>query len=162
MQFKRRRVQTVIEGDSMTKQAFAADADVNTIVSRHMRGVGRNLSNIGAGGTRQPIFGDFSSVSYHEMLNAVTDIDNIFRRLPARIRGKFRNDPYQVIRYCEDPANLREAVKLGLMSLPEGMAMTEEGDVIDQVDLVDEAARKQPEAPVEPDDEAQPKHSGSR
>lgn len=123
-------VQQDIVGDRVTKQSFEVDADVNTIVRRHLSGVGRTLGNIGAGGTRQPIFGDFSAVDYQEMLNTVTDIDNVFRRLPARVRNRFANDPYQILRFVEDPANMQEAVKLGLMAVPEGFYMTEDRRVV--------------------------------
>lgn len=160
----RMRVAQHVEGESLAQQHFAKDADVNIIVNRHLNGPGRTrgLSSIGAGGTRQPMFGDFSSIDYQTMLNQVTDIDNMFRRLPARIRSRFRNDPHQLIRWVEDPVNFKEAVKMGLMAVPEGMAMTEEGNLVEQTDLVKEAAKKAPEAPhgaekaPKADDEANP------
>lgn len=136
-----RKTPEVNEGKSLTQQNFANDADVNTIVSRHLRGPGRTLQNIAMGGTRQPMFGDFSSMDYQDMLNKVTDIDNTFRRLPARLRQRFRNDPYQLIRFTEDPANLKECVKLGLVTLPEGQVMTEEGNIVEQGDILKEAGK---------------------
>jgi len=123
------RVQSVPDGDVLTKQSFAADADVNSIVRRHLSAPGSKISQLGAGSGRQPIFGDFTSIDYQEMLNTVTDIDNVFRRLPARVRNRFSNDPYQVIRFCEDPANAKEAVKLGLIEVPPGYSVTESGEL---------------------------------
>lgn len=160
----RKRVSANIEGESLTQQNFAHDANINTIVGRHLKGrMGNNLSNIGQGGSRQPIFGDFSSIDYHEMLNKVTSIDSVFSRLPARIRARFRNRPELAIAFCEDKANLKEAVKLGLLIVPEGMAVTEEGNLVDQVDLEDEAAKagETPKEAPKADPEAQ-SHNGPK
>lgn len=156
-----RRVQTKIEGGSLTQQHYAKDVDVNTIVNRHMRGgFGRSLANIGNPGVpRQPIFGDFTSIDYQEMLNKVTDIDNIFRRLPAKVRSRFRNDPTQVIRFCEDPANMKEAVKLGLMVLPEGQVMTETGEIVEQTDIQKEAQKASEVVKADPEANS---HNGPR
>lgn len=160
-------VSAEVSGDSLTHQSFAADADVNNIVRRHIgTRMGANLSNIGSGGTRQPIFGDFSAIDYQSMLNRVTDIDNTFRRLPARLRGRFRNDPYQLIRFAEDPANLAECVKLGLIALPEGQVMTEEGQIVEQTVLQPSSAGAPagaPAAALKADSEAQPQYpSGTK
>jgi len=133
------RVQSVPEGDSLTHQSFAQEADINHLVSKHMRGAGRFGNPIGnPNASRQPIFGDFSSIDYHTMCNQVLDVQNMFRTLPARMRSRFHNDPYQLIRFVEDPANLVEAVKLGLVVNPE-VAMAVEDAV--QADLVHEAEK---------------------
>lgn len=155
------RVQQNVEGESLTQQNFRNESDINNIVGRHLRGVGRSLVNIGAGGTRQPIFGDFSSIDYQAMLNTVTDIENQFSRLPGRVRNRFRNDPYQLIRWVEDPANQKDAIKMGLIALPEGMVMTEEGQIVEQADIVTEASKKSQEQgnPHKADDESQPNYT---
>lgn len=159
-----KRVSELVEGESLTQQNFRNDSDINNIVGRHLRGVGRTLANIGAGGTRQPIFGDFSSIDYQSMLNAVTDIQNHFDRLPGRIRNRFRNDPYQLIRWVEDPANLKDAVKMGLVALPQGMVVTEEGQIVEQTDLTKEPAKGSEKPPenqgaVKADPEGQPNYN---
>lgn len=130
-----------VKGESLTQQQFAKDADINSLVSRHMRGSGRMGMPLGnPNATRKPIFGDFTSIDYHRMLNTVAEVDNVFNRLPARVRNRFRNNPELLIKFTEDPANLKEAVKMGLIKLPEGQAMTEEGNIVEQTDL--EAAAK--------------------
>lgn len=136
MRHEQRRITANTQGESLTKQSFAPQQDVNNIVNRHMRSaIGRGLGGIAPGGSRQPIFGDFTSIDYQAMLNQVTDAQNAFRALPARIRTRFNNDPYQLIRFVENPDNLKESVKMGLIDLPQGMVVTEEGKIVEQVDL---------------------------
>lgn len=67
---------------------------------------------------RRPIYGDFTSVDYMHMQNSIADIDQQFASLPARLRARFDNDPYQVVRFVEKPENQAEAIKLGLLPAP--------------------------------------------
>lgn len=151
-------------GEMLTQQNFKNDADINTMVNRHLKGIGKNLSNIGnTGMPRQPIFGDFSQKSYHDMLNAVTDIRGQFGQLSPRIRTRFQGDPGLLLRFLEDPANLKEAIKLGLCTIPDGYMATPEGNIIEQIDLGKEA----PKGPVTPeapkaDPEANPDFKGGK
>lgn len=113
---KRERHISVPVGESLTQQSFAKEADINTLVERHLRGPGRFGAPIGnPGASRQPIFGDFNSSDYHSMCNRVLDVQNQFRTLPARVRARFNNDAYQLIRFVENPENYKESVKLGLV-----------------------------------------------
>lgn len=101
-------------GESLTQQHMKSEADINTIVGRYMKTgqLGNPVSN------KQPIYGDFSSIDYMEMRNAIADIDQEFGALPSRIRSRFQNDAHQLIRFIEKPENYQEAVKLGLLPAP--------------------------------------------
>lgn len=137
------------------QQHHAASADLNQMMARHMAGPGRQGIPIGnPNATRQPRFLDLSSGdSYHDMLNRVTQIDTMFSRLPARLRGRFRNNPELLLRFAEDPANTKEAVKLGLIDDPEVIQAVLEAE---QMDLEQEAA-KAGETPQEPKGDSTPK-----
>jgi len=108
-------------GVSLTVQSHAADADINRIVSRHI-GPGRVFRGVPQTpfAHRSPMFGDFTGMDFQAMTNAIADVEQQFRSLPARIRSRFRNDPYQVVRFVEDEKNFHEAVSLGLVVPPEG------------------------------------------
>lgn len=107
------------ERKSQVQQNKAADQDINRIVARHITGPGRFGMPIGdPNATRQPRFMDVPSSSYHDMLNQVADIQNNFRALPSRTRSMFNNDPYQLLRWVENPHNREEALKRGFV-LPE-------------------------------------------
>lgn len=128
------------KGKSRTQQNMAAEADINNIVRRYLP--------TGALPThgRPAMYGDFTSIDYMSMLNAVSDMDNTFRQLPSRIRGQFRNDPYQLLRFIEKPENHKEAVRLGLLvdpSRPFGANPDQHDDATglaeDQTDLMSQA-----------------------
>jgi len=137
-------------GASRTQQQFKDESDINTIVKRYIK-TGQ-LGNPNA--TRQPSFGDFTSVDYMAMRNAIADIDQDFASLPAKIRRRFNEDPYQLVRWLENPANAKEAAKMGLISQAEA-------GIDPQEDLVRQAEKASEVAP-KADDEAQPKHASTR
>lgn len=66
-------------------------------------------------GTRLPSFREWSPQNYHELHNRLLDLQREFAAFPASFRSRFGNDPYQVIRFIDDPANRIEAVRLGLV-----------------------------------------------
>lgn len=80
------------------------------------------------------MFVNLTGESYHEMLCKVEEVQGQFAGLPSRVRRRFANNPEQLIKFLEDPNNLPEAVKLGLI---------DEGDLSEekkaQLDLVREA-----------------------
>lgn len=94
---------------SLTVQADAEDADINTIVRRF--GLTGELPQ----GVAIPMSGDFSHASdYHTSMNAVLAAKEAFMQFPADVRRRFNDDPGNLIAFAEDPANYDEAVKLGL------------------------------------------------
>lgn len=57
--------------------------------------------------------------NYEELVNQVAEINEQFQKLPAKIRDRFGNDPQQLLDFVHDPANIEEAVKIGLVDAPE-------------------------------------------
>lgn len=99
------------ETPSMTKQAFAEECDINTIVRKF--GLTGQLPQ----GVRMPSFGDFLDVpDYHSAMNAIREADESFMMMPADIRSRFGNDAGAFVAFCSDPANRVEAEKLGLVA----------------------------------------------
>lgn len=113
---KRERVVHRTGGQKMVQENMAGEADINTIVARHLKGH-RGLQGISTNmvGSRRPKFGNYTGVDFQDMMNSVIDIENQFSQLPSRVRSRFRNQPLQVVRFVEDPANYDEALKLGLI-----------------------------------------------
>lgn len=97
------------EDESLTVQAEAEDADINTIVKRF------GLTGMMPQNVRMPMSGDFAEATdYHTSLNRLIAADQAFMEFPAHIRARFDHDPAKMIEFCENPANLEEARKLGL------------------------------------------------
>lgn len=154
-------------GPSLTKQSFKGDADINGIVNRHMRGAGRFGTPIGSPyATRVPQFLDTTrATDLQSALNLVMQAKAEFMGLPARLRGRFSNEPMVLLNWLENPENHEEAVRIGLAHDPELKKKLELREArrrvqeltggVEQVDLEEEAEKAGEEAP-RADDEAQP------
>lgn len=97
-----------------TQQNLVNETDINKIVARAVKtGI---LGDPAAISARQAIFGDFSQVgSYHDALNKVLSAQSAFIELPVDVRNRFGNDPGKLMEFLADPANVEEAIELGLM-----------------------------------------------
>lgn len=98
---------------SLTRQEFAEDADINVIVER--LGLGYTMPM----NVTPPMQGDFSTVpDFRGARDMIRKAEKVFESLPAKTRARFDNDPQQYIDFFHDPANLNEAIALGLVSKP--------------------------------------------
>lgn len=96
--------------DGMTRQEFAEDSDINTIVRKY-----GSYATLG----EPPIFGDFSEVpDYQTALNLINQARDSFMELPSSLRARFDNDPGAFIAFMDDPANGDELITLGLRKPP--------------------------------------------
>jgi len=96
--------------ESKTKQAFAEECDINTIVRRF------NLTGQLPDNVRAPMYGDFEQVfDFHSAMNAVAAAGEAFDMMPADVRARFANDPAAFVDFCSNPDNRAEAIKLGLI-----------------------------------------------
>jgi len=105
-----RRVQHAGGGRLMTKQAEAAETDMNAIIRRH-RNTGAPFPVNG-----NATYGDFSgSLDFHAALTRVREAELTFALLPAEVREAARNDPGVFLDMVHDPEKRDELVKLGLV-----------------------------------------------
>jgi len=110
------RVQSSVEGESMTQQQFKDDCDVNIILKRIMR----NPSEMLRYQNNQGIFADVSEApSYQEAMQTVINANNSFMELPAEMRLKFDNNPQKLLDYLADDKNKEESYQLGIRVKPE-------------------------------------------
>lgn len=99
-------------------QAEKDACDVNKIMAKYIRADILNYTR-----RIQAAYGDFSNVeSYQKALQDVQEAQDAFMELPAHLRAKFENDPAQLMTFLQDPRNLDEAVKLGLVNPPAQVA----------------------------------------
>jgi len=104
------RVQFYPEGESLTKQSFAKECDINTILAKYAK-----TGLIDHVKTYQGYYGHLpNSVDFQANLNAVIAAQTAFDTLPAKIREKFVNDPAKFLAFVDDPDNAEEMVTLGL------------------------------------------------
>lgn len=108
------KITTINEEPSKTQQQFRDETNINNIMRKYHAGQGvTHLSN------RQGTFADVSNIkTYQQSLQTVIDAQRSFGELPSAVRKRFGNDPYQLVGYLEDPANIEESIKLGLRNPP--------------------------------------------
>lgn len=100
---------------TLTKQSFAEECDINTIVKRF--GITGELPQ----NVRMPTYMDYEGIfDFHSAMNAIAKAHESFGAMPAEIRARFNNDPGQFVDFCSDANNLEEAKKLGLVE-PKGL-----------------------------------------
>lgn len=97
---------------SRTKQADARDCDINLIMKRFEK-TGQLPDMI----VRNPAYGDFSNApDYQEALHIVRHAEEQFSNLDAPVRNRFSNDPVKFLEFANDPANVDELDKMGLLN----------------------------------------------
>lgn len=100
--------------EDMTRQEFKDETDINTILRRF------NISGELPQNVRMPTYGDFEGItSYHDAANVMRAAEESFNAMPAEIRERFGNDPAAFVEFCEQPENLEEARRMGLVPAAE-------------------------------------------
>lgn len=108
------RVQTINNDPSSADPSFAKDCDVNEIMAKFARtGEINHLSKTSGQYIDASEFGDFQ-----EAANTVSRANSEFNALPALIRERFNQNPSELISFLQDPSNIEEAAKLGLIPVP--------------------------------------------
>lgn len=101
----------VSTGPGLTKQSFAGEVDINKIIAGYEKtGMVTHLNS------KEPFYGDVSEIGdYEHCLEVVKEAEELFGAMEAKVREKFKNDPAEMIDFLEDPSNIEEAVKLGMV-----------------------------------------------
>ena len=107
---ERRRVQIHPVGDSLAKQSFQKECDINNIMRKFEKtGQIPHLNNHTGG------YGNYIGFEdYHTSLNKILAADEAFASLPAKVRTKFQNDPAHFLEFAQNPENLNEMREMGL------------------------------------------------
>lgn len=124
------RVQKNFALPSRTKQSFKDECDINKIMKRFKKTVGTDYLNRFQG-YLDGRYGDFSEVAdYRSALHQVRQAEEVFMALPAKVRGRFSNDPAQFLDFVQNPNNAEELVSLGLATkTPDQDALSQSSQV---------------------------------
>lgn len=94
---------------NFANQSDAAEVNINNIIKRAEK-TGYLPEFRG-----QPFYGDVSEFNgLADAFQKVQESKDLFMTVPANVRERFENDPIKYVEFLADPANLDEAVKLGL------------------------------------------------
>ena len=104
---------------SLTFQSMKDETDINLIIKNY-KATGKLPSIKGDPMTvRYPQFGDFTQITdYADAVHALNVAKDAFSELPSAVRRRFNNNPAELVSFMDDPANMEEAVKLGLIEKP--------------------------------------------
>lgn len=108
------RIEVAYDGGdepSRTRQEFAAECDINTIMARYEKTGVINHYNDGA-----PQYMDLASgpVDLMDAMSILHDAEASFMRLPAVVRKEFDNDVYRFVAFAEQDENLDQMREWGL------------------------------------------------
>lgn len=102
----------LVKEESLTKQSFKDECDVNNIVALYARTQDASLLNARLAAGQ---FADLpAGFEYQDALNLVVEGRQAFEALPSKIRERFNNDPAKFLEFMADAENQDEAIKLGL------------------------------------------------
>jgi len=103
---------------SITKQEFADESDINTIMARY-----QVTGTVPQNPDRQPFYVDAVDIpDYMEAQNILIGARDSFAALPAKVRREFDNDPAQFVAFANDPANADKLAEWGMLS-PEAVEL---------------------------------------
>lgn len=96
---------------SRTRQEFAEECDINTLMARYER-----TGVLPANPVGEPFYADFTAVpgDLMETLRLFDDAQKAFMTLPAVVRKEFENNPHYFTEFAADPANLDQMREWGL------------------------------------------------
>ncbi|QCQ85046.1 internal scaffolding protein [Blackfly microvirus SF02] len=134
-------VDFVPEGPSLTRQEFADECDINTLMAQYEKTGVINHFN-----SATPQYYDLTEMPDTLMgsLEHMKNAEEAFMRLPALVRKEFDNDPISFVVYATDPENLTQLREWGLAA-PEKPAGALKQD--DAKETATSSAKASPEAP---------------
>lgn len=120
---KEKKEKTPVYGNSRTQQHFKDECDVNRIVEKYK--VTGFLVDPLIKRTVQPMYGDFCEMpDFTEAQLMIAKAREGFEALPAYLRKRFNNDPFEFVRFCSDADNREEMERLGLIEPKEVIPAT--------------------------------------
>lgn len=107
-------VMTVNDEPTMAQQQFKDEVDINNIMDKYIKAPNPQIFVRNGKG----VYGDFTKTKdFQSSLDAILEAEDAFMSLDAKIRSRFENDPGKLLKFLEDPRNLEEASKLGLVEI---------------------------------------------
>jgi hypothetical protein len=103
-------------GPSLTRQEFAAECDINTIMERY-----ETTGTINHVARTEPLYLDYTAVprDLASAMDFMRGASQEFMRLPAHVRREFDNDPKLFVDYAADPKNVDRMREWDLAKKPQ-------------------------------------------
>lgn len=146
------RVRVFTQNDlpTLTKQEFKEQCDINHIIAKYRKTGELPIAR------KNGVFADVSNITdYHDMVGKIQNAQNAFMYLPADLRARFNNDPGALLSFLQDPTNLQEAIKLGLVEAKKEQQTSEQitNEPNEQKISEKKATKKAQDQPKPPDEQ---------
>lgn len=105
----KQRVKTIFKDPSLTKQSQFEEADINSIIKRHM-----NTSMLADLNKLEQVYGEITSQDLLTAHQKLSDAHEAFMEIPSDIRRHFNQDVGEFIDYATNPDNLKQMRIWGL------------------------------------------------
>lgn len=107
---KKLRLHPPLGGETMTKQSFKDECDINNILKKYQStGLISHVASQGRYINLPP------ALDYHEATNLCLEAQKSFDGLPSSVRREFANDPGEFLSFVDDPKNVDRMEELGLL-----------------------------------------------
>lgn len=115
---------TPVIGESLTKQAFKEESDINNVVNRFVQ-----TGDLPTLNDAEPNYGYAPSYDFREAMEVVQNMQENFEEIPAEIRAKFGHNPAKFLEFVENPENTSKLAAMGLLSKEATLAHNKAEDV---------------------------------
>lgn len=128
-----------VDVNSKTLQQFKDEADINVLLARFSAtGSYYDPATVSASTMRSPQYGDYSDLpTYQEAQQIVLESEALFDALPSALRDRFGNDPANLLDFINNPDNVDEAIKLGILSKTDPVVEESVNPVPDEVQVAE-------------------------
>jgi phage internal scaffolding protein len=113
---ERHKGSTVDTGRGLTEQSHKKETDMNYILREYTRtGLVRHAKN------NEGKYDDIAVQDFQEAMITVANAKTMFEELPAAIRKRFNQNPAEFLGFVQNPANLNEMQKMGILRGNDGL-----------------------------------------
>ena len=107
---------TVNTGKGLTEQSHLEQCDINIILHDYSRtGFMRHAKQ------NQGRYDDVSAMDFQKSMETVANVKSMFEGLPSEVRKEFGHDPKHFLQYVQDPKNVNELAKRGVLKGNDGI-----------------------------------------
>ncbi len=103
-------------GETRTEQSHKKETDMNFILREYSK-----TGFIKHSKENQGRYDDVTVQDFQTAMTTVTNAQNMFRELPAQVRGRFGNNPGGFLEFVQNPANEAEMHKMGILRGNDGV-----------------------------------------
>jgi len=112
MATRKNRLQTQQGGESITRQSFQKECNINNIMSKYQKtGVIQHIAR------NEQRYADVTAPDFKKAMDMVTETTQLFESLPSTVRKEFNHDPSEFLDAIQNPTENKEVLtQLGFLN----------------------------------------------